>query len=1035
MLVITGSFAPRARAQVASDTYDPSWPTEIQCPPAVQGHQLTRIRAIVADDAARTSTDVGDRSIDCRYGDQGPRIVLDWATHDNSDQDQWCGLPPEETNNFRLYLHSQSHRVGVYAEFVDSVRADIERMIHAAESMALPCGATATTIPTETCSPEGTVTSQDGAPVSGVRVELRGPGDDELDATGTDARGHYRFAPPSASDTFAPATDDVTVKVVLQDDAGVWDLWNGNAPAFIQTKPFKVAAKTCRSNIVLGGVGDASQANPSKTADWPPIVRTVRRLQLVARFTADPRNGLGLTLHTKPVTVYARCSGPGIPVPCPAAAQLGASPPVGEGAPFYSASPAPHIVLGPAETTGEGAPGCDSDTIPHEWGHALTTELFGGKFPHAAGSKNHAGYYGNAQSTDSWTEGFATYIGLEARKHAGGRPTPSFVWCQPRFAALDFETDQVAWDSNGSSEEWAVAGALLDLEDGPGDYQPAQVPNVIDRAARVIVVPGKGGRVVVGKIRQSATRNVKIRVDLLGVGAKVLGSGEAAIDNDGWFYFPVVPANAIVRSVRVYATRNGGRQGDDDPIHATPRQVWDAIARYDTLDTHRGRPIETTGVFDVTDLYNAMHDAFHGDRDHNGVDDVDQIFRAHGLFADVKGAKAYQAGAPIGPTTHPPLGAAPGAPAVERNDVILPPATWVKVDTGNVHPEIEVSLTYPAPHQDRGYSYLAKPAADGRVQVVTPPEDSGGVVTLTAIAAGRLPEVVKTIEPKAFWHEAAKHDNQPFLDLSTTLRTGDLGGRSTNAPPLAADLGALAAAGGLAIIGRRKRVLVISAVALGVVGLGLGAWSLTSGGSGRPGTTLTLTANHSLPTESAGPSSTAAGKTSEVTTQPTTPQPVTTNKATVPAPEAELTPSGFSATAVLPDDSPSNGSVISYKASGVGDHNGGTAWCAHGDASGEFITLSFGSPVTVTSVGIEPGYDKIDTASGRDRWNENRHVTAATYVFDDNTRIPVTFDGTRRIQQHHLDRPITTRSVEVVIDATTGVSDTCISEVSVLGRK
>lgn len=90
--------------------------------------------------------------------------------------------------------------------------------------------------------------------------------------------------------------------------------------------------------------------------------------------------------------------------------------------------------------------------------------------------------------------------------------------------------------------------------------------------------------------------------------------------------------------------------------------------------------------------------------------------------------------------------------------------------------------------------------------------------------------------------------------------------------------------------------------------------------------------------------------------------------------------------------------------------------------------------MTVTSVGLEPGYDKIDAATGRDRWNENRHVTAVTYVFDDNTRVSVTLDGSRRVQQHRLDVPITTRSVKMVIDSTAGIGDTCISEAAVLGR-
>ena len=1034
-LLIAGTVMLPARAQVTSDTYDPSWPQEIHCPPAIGDQPLVRVLAITDDDAARTSSDVGDRLVACYYDESGPRISVYWATIDNpGDEAQWCGNPPLEEDNGRLFMNSTTNRVNLSAEFVDTVRSDIDRMMRAAETMALPCGGTTTMLPSDVCSPEGVVTSADGAVVAGVRVELHGSGDDELDATGTDATGRYEFAPPAASDTFAPSRDDVTVKVLLRDDGGVWDLWNGNAPAFMQSKPFKVATKTCRRDIVLGQVEAASRANPSTSAQWPPIERTLRRLQMVARFTADPKDGLGFTMNDRlPVTVYADCTGVGMPVGCPSAAQTAAAPPVGEGAPFYNSTPAPHIVMGPLETAGEGLAGCDSDTIPHEWGHALTADLFNLSFPNAPGSTNHAGYYGNAQSTDSWTEGFATYLGLEARKHAGGRTTPAFVWCQPTVSNLDFENDRAAWGANGTDEEWSIAGALLDVEDGPADYRPALVPNVIDRAARVVAITGRQGRVVVGKVRQGAAAGVKVRVELLGAGDTVAASGEAAIDADGWFYFPIVPANVAFASVRAYATQAGGREGDDDPIDATPKQVWDAIASFDTLDTHAGRPIETVGVFDAADLYGALHDAFPGDRDKDGVGDIDQVFRAHGLFVDANGSRTYQDGAPIGPTSHPAPGAPAGSPPVERNDVVMPPATWVKVDTGGVDATIVVSITFPPPDDDRGYSYIATPAPDGRVRVAMPPEDGNGVVTLTAVAPGRLPEFVTTIEPKSFWKDAATQDGEPFLDLSTTLRAGDLGGDDgRSGPPLAAGIGAAAVGFALAITGRRKRFVLLSAIALIAAGLGVGAWSLASSGSDGPGTELALAPDPSLPVASDDASTTSAAASG--TTASSTTASTATSTSAAPAGDAELAPDGFSSTAALADDTTSDGTVISYGAEQVGDHDGSTAWCAADDASGEFITLSFGSPVTITSVGIEPGYDKVDAASGRDRWDENRHVTAVTYVFEDNTRVSATLDGTRAVQQHRLDAPITSTYVNVVIDSTEGIGDTCISEAAVLGR-
>jgi hypothetical protein len=78
----------------------------------------------------------------------------------------------------------------------------------------------------------------------------------------------------------------------------------------------------------------------------------------------------------------------------------------------------------------------------------------------------------------------------------------------------------------------------------------------------------------------------------------------------------------------------------------------------------------------------------------------------------------------------------------------------------------------------------------------------------------------------------------------------------------------------------------------------------------------------------------------------------------------------------------SAGNDVTYEPQLTLDSRTDTAWRCPGSAVGMQLVYEFAGPVTVTSVGLVPGYAKVDPADGADRFAENRTVTAVTWRFD-----------------------------------------------------
>jgi hypothetical protein len=150
-------------------------------------------------------------------------------------------------------------------------------------------------------------------------------------------------------------------------------------------------------------------------------------------------------------------------------------------------------------------------------------------------------------------------------------------------------------------------------------------------------------------------------------------------------------------------------------------------------------------------------------------------------------------------------------------------------------------------------------------------------------------------------------------------------------------------------------------------------------------------------------------------------------------PEA-ITPAGAQASATAPDSTDAAGNPVSYGVANVLDGDPATAWRLAGDGLGMEIVLDLGGTFHVTSVGLIPGYAKVDPTGDIDRFAENRRITSVRWDFADGSSVTQTFTESPTLQW--LDVDVTTTWVRLRIMGTTedgGRDFTAISDVAVMG--
>ncbi|HJQ06540.1 MAG TPA: hypothetical protein VJ872_13890 [Nocardioides sp.] len=132
------------------------------------------------------------------------------------------------------------------------------------------------------------------------------------------------------------------------------------------------------------------------------------------------------------------------------------------------------------------------------------------------------------------------------------------------------------------------------------------------------------------------------------------------------------------------------------------------------------------------------------------------------------------------------------------------------------------------------------------------------------------------------------------------------------------------------------------------------------------------------------------------------------------------------------------GNPVTFGRAHLVDGDTQTAWRVAGDASGRSITISFDTPVTLTSVGLVNGYAK--SYQGYNGYLLNRRITAVRWTFEDGTSI------TQRLQQTPTMQSVPvaagpTSSLRLQILSTVASPRqnwrdfTAISELSLLGSK
>ena len=105
-----------------------------------------------------------------------------------------------------------------------------------------------------------------------------------------------------------------------------------------------------------------------------------------------------------------------------------------------------------------------------------------------------------------------------------------------------------------------------------------------------------------------------------------------------------------------------------------------------------------------------------------------------------------------------------------------------------------------------------------------------------------------------------------------------------------------------------------------------------------------------------------------------------------------------------------------------------SAWQCRGDGVGERLEFDLGGPVGVVSVGIIPGYAKVDPHDGTEWYPLNRRLTEVRWHFDDGTAVDQQLDPDpelRDMQALELPEPVTTSTLILeIVSSAPGSSDT-----------
>lgn len=670
-------------------------------------------------------------------------------------------------------------------------------LLAAVEPMAAPCGASVTTVtppppllpPTNTpqergdCAFRGVVRDggarpdgppePEGDPLIGVRMSLLfNDTDEEVQVVASDDQGRYELflAESDLPAGFDPQTSDIRVRLRLEEYAhspSRFAISSEGQQTSLLSDPI-ILANECDDGLVERDFLIADLP-PDYFYEWPfadkwealaEIYDRVHRATALADLLQQPLDYGG------PLIISAFAS----------TVDAGGQPLADFDAAYWQGCLSTglqcdeqvFIALGhdTSELTDGGWP---DNREYHEFGHHFLADAFNNAQPSNPGDENHAGYYANPSTTDSFGEGFAEFYSMMVSKHIDRRPAAHYYRVEGSY--YDMELDFRPWLGLGTAEELGIAGLLLDLEDGPDDYAVGRENAAVVVDSYDIIDDPAYGRLIVGEVTNRADAleysqqtmvaavfrdEADNQVDV-GYGVTVpwdIPGGETA-------FFPIAfPEDLVYDSVEVVAFEGhpGNVLTDDDPVDLDLQEVWDTIRGYTSE-----HPNSNGFLFDVADLY-AAFSAAQGrmDNDGDGVDDVDQVFRAHGFFADVDGDRSFSNDAELGRTDHPAFEAFPAR--VPRRDLPPMPGSLAAITGAAAGTRVLVQASLPAPNEYSGYAYVTTPDDEGYVHVTVPPPEYEATVTLIAFDEGNsATRIIGEIDGAAFWDRVEANGGEPFL--------------------------------------------------------------------------------------------------------------------------------------------------------------------------------------------------------------------------------------------------------------------------------
>jgi len=682
------------------------------------------------------------------------------------------------------------------ADSVAALRLAAIALVAQAESLAVDCpkGGPAPI----TCTVEGTVSDALGEPIGGAPIELDWGQDHKASQAFTGPTGAFALPLPTTK-AFDPYRDELSLSLTLAELHGRlirFQLEYHGRPAKVQTLPF-MAKNGCTQNLRLDAQAKGLfLSNPASPADLAQDGLLYVRTQQALNFAEL----MGVPLTTNlPLPIFTFCTGTDDP--------LGLC--GGQSQSFFLANypnqpvHQPYVALLPKDSTvSESDP---PDGLYHELGHAVMEQAFGA-IPLSPGSHPHAGFL-NPTSTDSWVEGFADWFAVMVNKYVEKVGVPERLVLAS--STIDIKSIHLATDPQ--MEEFAVAGVLLDLEDGPQDYPLGRPLPVSDQATVRIVQPKGMQGYVVGTIPtiQGSVGSVEVRVRLnnsQGQSLGLVGAWISPLVSDAQEQYFIVPIPTGVHPSKATIEEIRGRSServDTDGLNVGFGSLMAAILNYPNTGQAAHRAPSDPGwkaapyVFNVTELYLAVKRAFGGRAVmSDGTDSVDRIFIAHGFYADLNGTERWQPGENIGSTDFVNQQRAIVARPSPGN-----PAIFMAQVDGPADAQVVVFVHFADATSGDDYSYLAPRDPSGRVSVAVPREKSQ--VSVMLIPPVGPPEITQMIDSSVFW-AVASHASRPFLRLSATPQAAP-------ATPQAILAGALTLAMWLAALGLVGLIALTSA--------------------------------------------------------------------------------------------------------------------------------------------------------------------------------------------------------------------------------